>query len=314
MAYSPPEPHDQGELAVGDGNRVHWEVSGNPAGRPAVLLHGGPGSGISPGMRRWFDPAAYRVVAFDQRGCGRSTPRVDDPAVDLSTNTTQALVADTEALREHLGVERWTVAGGSWGTTLALAYAQAHSDRVAELVLSAVTTTTRREVEWITRAMGRVFPEAWARFRDGVPPGDRDGDLAAAYARLLADPDPAVRERAARDWCAWEDTHVSLGPGWSPDPRFDDPVFRAVFARLVTHYWAGAGFLPDGALLAGATRLAGIPGLLSHGRRDISGPLDTAWELSLRWPDAELVVVEEGHGGPGMTDAVVAFTDRFAGR
>ncbi|MGY1616367.1 prolyl aminopeptidase [Geodermatophilus sp. SYSU D00691] len=312
MARTPADPHDQGELAVGDGNRVHWEVSGNPDGRPAVLLHGGPGSGTSPGMRRWFDPAAYRVVAFDQRGCGRSTPRVDDPAVDLSTNTTQALVADAEALREHLGIERWTVAGASWGTTLGLAYAQAHPHRVAELVLAAVGTTTRREVDWITRAMGRVFPEAWARFRDGVPPGDRDGDLAAAYARLLADPDPAVRDRAARNWCAWEDTHVSLGPGWSPDPRFDDPVFRAVFARLVTHYWSHAAFLPDGALLDGAAALAGIPGLLAHGRRDISGPLEVAWLLSRRWPDAELVVVDEGHGGPGLTDAVVAFTDRHA--
>jgi len=308
------EPYDEGFLAVGDGNRLHWEVSGCPAGRPAVLLHGGPGAGSSPGMRRWFDPGAYRIASFDQRNCGRSTPSAADPAVDLSTNTTQALIEDIEALRTHLGIDRWTVAGGSWGTTLGLAYAQAHPERVAELVLAAVVTTTRAEVDWVTRAMGRVFPEAWARFRDGVPPADRDGDLAAAYARLLTSPDPDVRARAARDWCAWEDTHVSLGPGWEPDPRFGDPSFRAVFARLVTHYWSHAAFLPDGALLDGATRLAGIPGVLVHGRQDISAPADIPWELSRRWPDAELVIVGEGHGGRGMTEAVVAFTDRYATR
>jgi len=312
--YPEIEPHAEGMLPVGDGNVVHWEVSGNPDGRPAVVLHGGPGSGLAPGRRRWFDPSAYRIVQFDQRNCGRSTPRADDPAVDLSTNTTAALVDDVEALRRHLGVDRWLVSGTSWGTTLGLAYAEAHPGRVTEVVLAAVGTTGRREVDWITRQMGRIFPEEWARFRDGVPEADRDGDLSAAYARLLTSPDPAVRERAARDWCAWEDTHVSLGPGWSPDPRYDDPEFRTVFARLVTHYWSHAAFLPDGALLDSAGRLAGVPAVLIHGRRDVSGPLDVAWELARRWPAADLVVVDDGHGGTRMTEATVDATDRFAAR
>src|SRR4051812_42364483 len=202
-------------LEVGDGNRVYWEVCGDPHGRPAVVLHGGPGAGMAPGLRGLFDQAVYRVVSFDQRNCGRSTPSAADPATDLSANTTGALVQDIERLREHLGVDQWLVFGVSWGTTLALAYAQQHPDRVAQLLLLAVTTTTCREVEWITREMGRIWPEAWARFRNGVPDGEREGDLATAYHRLLESADAAVREAAARDWCAWEDVHVSLAPGWT---------------------------------------------------------------------------------------------------
>jgi len=306
------EPYDEGFLAVGDGNRLHWEVSGCPAGRPAVLLHGGPGAGSSPGMRRWFDPGAYRIASFDQRNCGRSTPSAADPAVDLSTNTTQALIEDIEALRTHLGIDRWTVAGGSWGTTLGLAYAQAHPERVAELVLAAVVTTTRAEVDWVTRAMGRVFPEAWARFRDGVPPADRDGDLAAAYARLLTSPDPDVRARAARDWCAWEDTHVSLDPAWQPNPRFEDPVFRLEFARLVTHYWSHRAFLPEGQLLRDADRLAGIPGVLVTGRMDVSGPPDIAWQLHRSWPGSELLIEEVAGHGTGQTQVLDGAFTRLA--
>ena len=316
-SYPEIEPYDQGLLEAGDGQLVHWEVCGNPDGKPAVVLHGGPGSGCNPGMRRLFDPGAYRVVLFDQRGCGRSRPNAADPATDLSVNTTHHLLGDIERLRRHLGVERWLVFGGSWGTTLGLAYAERHPDRVTELVLSGIGTTRRHEVDWLTRGVGRLFPEQWARFRDGVPAADRDGDLAEAYARLLADPDPAVRERAARDWCRWEDSHVSVRPDHRPDPRYDDPVFRMVFARLVTHYWRHAAFLEDGALLAGAGRLAGIPGVLVHGRLDVSSPLDIAWELARAWPDAELVVLDEaGHSArdPGMTEAVVAATDRFARR
>jgi proline iminopeptidase len=315
--YPEVEPYDQGMLEVGDGQLVYWEMCGNPEGKPAVVLHGGPGSGCSAGMRRVFDPEAYRVVLFDQRGCGRSRPDAGDPATDLSVNTTHHLLGDIEQLRRHLGVERWLVFGGSWGSTLGLAYAERHPERVTEVVLIAIATTRRHEVDWITRQMGRLFPEEWARFRDGVPAADRDGDLADAYARLLADPDPAVRERAAHDWCRWEDTHVAIRPDHRPDPRYDDPAFRMTFARLVTHYWRHAGFLEDGVLLAEAGRLAGIPGVLIHGRMDVSGPLDTAWELARAWPGAELVVIAEaGHsaGDPGMTEATAAATDRFARR
>jgi proline iminopeptidase len=263
-------------------------------------------------MRRWFDPAAYRIVLLDQRGAGRSRPRASEPDADLSTNTTAALITDLEQLREHLGIARWLVSGGSWGVTLGLAYAQTHPERVSELVFAAVTAGTRRETDWITRDMGRIFPEAWERFAAGVPVGERDGDLAAAYSRLLHHPDPAVHEPAARRWCEWEDTHVSAAPGHEPDPRYHDPEFRLAFARLVTHYWSHGCFLHDGQLLRDVDRLAGIPGVLVHGRLDISGPLDTAWHLARAWPGAELVVVEsDGHGGPGMLDALLDGTDRF---
>ncbi|WP_187350555.1 prolyl aminopeptidase [Glycomyces terrestris] len=315
--YPHVEPYEHGMLDVGDGNRVYWEASGNPEGKPALALHGGPGSGAGALWRRMFDPEAYRIVVFDQRGCGLSTPDAADPETPLAANTTGHLIADIELLREHLGVDRWLVLGGSWGTTLGLAYAERHPDRVSELVLFSVTNTSCREVEWITRDMGRVFPEEWARFRDVVPASERDGDLAAAYARLLADPDPAVRDRAAREWCRWEDVHVSTAPGHEPDPRFEDPRFRMRFARLVTHYWSHAGFMDDGQLLRDAGRLAGIPGVLIHGRLDISGPADIPWNLAQVWPDAELILVsDEGHGVSGSTtaDAIVAATDRFRGR
>lgn len=313
--YPPTEPAGQGMLAVGDGNTIFWQVHGNPDGRPAVCLHGGPGSGCSGWWARFFDPARYRIVLMDQRGCGRSLPNAGDPTTDLATNTTQHLIADLERLREHLGIERWLVFGGSWGSTLGLAYAQAHPDRTERLVLFSVVTTTRREVDWITRQMGRIFPAQWARFRDGVPADDRDGNLADAYARLLADPDPAVRDRAARDWCDWEDTHVAIRADHKPDPRFADPALRMTFARLVTHYWRHAGFLEEDVLIREAWRLDGIPGVLVTGRLDVSSPSDIAWHLAQRWRGAELVVVDDaGHGTgyPSMSQAVVGALDRIA--
>jgi len=309
------EPYDSGMLDVGDGHRIAWEVSGRPDGKPAVVLHGGPGSGSAPWMRRMFDPDAYCIVLFDQRNCGRSTPHASEPDVDLSANTTHHLIADCEELRVHLGVERWLVWGGSWGTTLGLAYAEAHPERVSELVLVSVGTTTHREVEWVTRAMGRVFPEEWERFRDGVPEDSRDGDLATAYSRLLASDDAGTRERAAAAWCAWEDTHVATQPGYHHDTRYDDARFRMGFARLVTHYWANVAFLAGDQLLRDAGRLAGIPGVLIQGRLDISGPPETAWRLTRVWPDAELVLVDDaGHGAghPTVMQAILAATDRFA--
>jgi proline iminopeptidase len=253
------------------------------------VLHGGPGSGCNPGWRRYFDPMAYRVVLFDQRGCGRSVPHAGDVSVDLAANTTLHLIADIERLRWQLGIERWLVFGGSWGSTLGLAYAEAYPKRVSEMVLFSIVTTTRGEVEWVTRAMRRLFPAQWTRFRDGVPATERDGSLVEAYSRLLHDPDASVREKAARDWCAWEDTHVAVRSDYRPDPRYDDPVFRMCFARLVTHYWSHAAWLDDGVLLREAGKLAGIPGVLVHGRLDVSGPPDIAWELAQAWPDAELV-------------------------
>lgn len=315
--YPDIEPYDHGMLDVGDGNHVYWETCGNPDGKPAVVLHGGPGSGCTPGWRRYFDPGAYRVVLFDQRGCGRSTPHASDPAVDLATNTTHHLCVDIELLRRHLGIDRWLVFGGSWGSTLGLVYAETHVHCVSEMVLFSVVTTTRREVEWVTRDMGRIFPAQWARFRDSVPQAERDRRLVDAYGRLLQDHDPAVRAKAAKDWCEWEDTHVAVHAGHQPDPRYEDPTFRMVFARLVTHYWRHAAWLDDGILLRDATKLAGIPGVLVHGRLDVSGPPDIAWHLAQAWPDAELVLVDDaGHGSsePGMTEALVAATDRFADR
>ncbi|MBB6351020.1 prolyl aminopeptidase [Nonomuraea muscovyensis] len=309
--YSPIEPYDQGMLDVGDGNQMYWEVSGNPAGKPAVIVHGGPGGAASANWRRYHDPEAYRIVLFHQRGCGRSTPDAGLLETDLSANTTQHLVADMELLREHLRIEKWQLLGVSWGSTLSLAYAQQYRERVSELILFAVTAGRRKEIEWITRDVGRIFPQEWERFRDAVPAQDRDGNLAAAYAKLLAD--PRTREEAARAWCEWEDTHVSLDPKHRPSPLFEDPVLRMTFARLVTHYWANDCFLPDtGDLVKQAHLLEGVPGVLVHGKLDVSGPLETAWELHKNWPGSELVVVvDEGHGGTGMVARVIAATDRF---
>lgn len=313
--YREIEPYDHGMLDVGDGNLVYWEVCGNPTGKPAVMFHGGPGSGCVPGWRRYFNPAAYRTLLFDQRACGRSIPYAGDPGVDLGANTTQHLIADIEQLRRHLGIERWLVVGGSWGSTLALAYAERFPERVSEMVLFSVVTTSRREALWVTRDVGRYFPDKWARFRDGVPVTQRDGDLVAAYYGLLNDPDPSVREKAARDWCRWEDAHVAARPDHRPDPRYDDPSFRMAFARLVTHYWHHAGFLEDGALLRDAGRLAGIPAVLIHGRLDLSSPLDVPWQLSHAWLGSELIVVDDaghGTGEPGMRESVLGAIDRFA--
>lgn len=313
--YPPIEPYESGMLDVGDDHRIYWEACGNPDGIPAVYLHGGPGSGSTSGARRYFDPDAYRVVIFDQRGAGRSRPLASDPDADLTANTTDHLIADMEQLREHLGIERWTVFGVSWGATLAQAYAHTHRDRVDALVLALVTTTSRREVRWITEEMGRVFPREWDHFAGYVPDRLRHLPLVDAYAELLFDDDPAVVEQAAREWCTWEDTHVSLVPGYEPNPRYDDPEFRLRFARLVTHYWRHAGFLGEDQLLRDAERLNGIPGVLIHGRYDVSSPLETAWRLSQRWTTSRLEVIDDmGHGGGSFTGAVVGALDEIAAR
>lgn len=291
------EPNESGLLDVGDGNEMYWETCGNPVGEPVLFLHGGPGSGSSPGQRRLFDPARFRSVLLDQRGSGRSRPIAGGPAVDLSVNTTSHLIADIELVREHLQIDEWHVIGFSWGTTLALAYAESFPERITGLVLGLVTMTTRREVSWITEGVGRIFPQQWERFSQAVPEQYQSMPLVDAYGEMLNSPDPAVRDHAALEWCAWEDAHVSLTPGHKPSPQFEDPAFRYLFARLVTHYWRNGAFLPEGQLLANAPKLNGIPGTMIHGRYDVSSPLDTAWELNKRWMTGALHVLDDaGHG------------------
>ncbi|MFD9896470.1 prolyl aminopeptidase [Amycolatopsis sp. NPDC059027] len=311
--YPEIEPYEHGMLDVGDGHSLYWEVCGNPAGKPAVVVHGGPGTGCSAGLRRYFDPARYRVVLFDQRGCGRSTPHASAPDADLSANTTDHLVRDMELLRAHLGVERWLVFGGSWGCNLGLVYAERHPDRVSEMVLMALATGRQCEVELLIRGLGAMFPAAFAEFRAGVPDDERDGDLSVAYHRLLMDPDPAVHHEAARRWCAWED---AILPDLPPDDRFADPVYRLAFARLVTHYFSNGSWLEDGVVLREAGKLAAIPGVLAAGVLDLGNLAGTPWELNRAWPGSELVMVGgSGHtvSTEGMRDVLVGATDRFAG-
>ena len=312
--YPETEPDEQGMLEVGGGNVVYWETSGNPRGKPAVVLHGGPGSGCSPRFGKLFDPSAYRLVQFDQRGCGRSRPHASAPDADLTTNNTENLITDIELLRRHLDIDRWLVFGGSWGSTLALAYAEAHPGRVTEMILFGVTTGRHSEFDWTFRGgLARFFPEQWDRLHAGVPTADRDGDIVEAYHRLLYDPDPAVRERATEAWCMWE----SATPDWPPQTglaeRFSDPDYALAFARIVTHYVRHNAWLEDGSLLRGAAVLADMPGVLVNGRFDFQAPIGNAWELKRVWPGAELVIVEDaGHGASaGLTRELILATDRF---
>lgn len=314
--YPPIEPYDSGLLDVGDGNRIYWETSGSPDGKPAVVVHGGPGSGGHRSSRRSFDPERYRLVIFDQRGCGESLPHASDLATDISANTTHHLIADMERLREHLGIERWLLYGGSWGSTLILAYAIRFPERVSEIVITGVTMSRHEELDWLYRGVGRFFPEAWARFRDAVPEGERD-DLLAAYARLTESPDPAVREQATWDWLAWEDAVVSLEENGNPTAYSDrEPDDALAFVRICAHYAVHDAWLEDGEILANAHRLAGITGVLMHGRHDLGSPLENAWSLAQAWPGAELVVVQDsGHtGSDTFRRLCVATTNRLAPR
>lgn len=315
--YPPIEPYAHGMFDAGDGQRIYVEECGNPDGKPAVVLHGGPGSGCTPFQRRFFDPARYRVVLFDQRGCGRSTPHAGDVRTSLEVNTTWHVLADIERLRAHLGIDRWLVFGGSWGATLGLLYAETHPDRVSALVLGGVTTTRRREVDWLFRGgVAPLFPAEWAALLAGIPAGMDRSDPVEAYARLLADPGPAVREAAAVNWCRWESASVSATPGPALAARFEDQAYRLAFARIVTHYFRHDAWLEEGQILRDAGRLSGIPGVMVQGRLDLQAPLLTAWELSRAWPDGELVVIDNaGHAShePGVPEQLVAATDRFAG-
>jgi proline iminopeptidase len=316
------EPYETGMLDTGDGNLIYWETCGNPGGVPVLIVHGGPGSGCSTGVRSSFNPERHRVILFDQRNCGRSTPHASDPAADMSLNTTQHLIRDMEQLREHLGVAKWLLRGVSWGATLALAYAETHPQRVSGVLLVSVTSTRRSEVDWLYRGAGRMFPEAWARFRDYAAavdyrlPTDTEPPvegLLMRYVQLMEDPDPAVRARTAAQWLAWEDAVISMESNGSPgnySNRPDDA--KLAFVRICSHYFANGGFLADGVLIRDAGKLAGIPGILVHGRSDLGGPVITAWELARAWPGAELIVIaDSGHtGSAAMREAL----DSAAGR
>jgi proline iminopeptidase len=303
-------------LDVGDGHEIYWEQCGNHAAKPAVVLHGGPGSGAIPWWRTLFDEDTYRPVLFDQRGCGRSRPHAGAPTADLSANTTHHLIADIERLREHLGIERWLVLGGSWGSTLALAYAQAHPDRVLGLVLRGIFLATAREIDWFMHGIANVFPEAWRAFTAFLPPGERD-DLLGNYHRRLTDPDPAVHLPAAQAWDRYEGACSTLLPQPDAIAKFDSDAAALAIARLEAHYFVHRGFLREGQLLAAVPTLRHIPCTIVQGRYDMVCPPITADALARAWPEAEYIVVPDaGHSvrEPGITRELVAAVRRLQKR
>ncbi|MEU6586717.1 prolyl aminopeptidase [Nocardia sp. NPDC046763] len=312
--YPPIEPYEQGMLDVGDGQRLYYEVSGNPDGKPAVFLHGGPGGGTSPYHRQFFDPEAYRIILVDQRGCGRSTPHIADGA-SLEHNTTWHLVADIERLRTHLGVEQWLVFGGSWGSTLALSYAQAHPDRVTELVLRGIFLLRRKEIDWYYNgSAGYVYPDEWEKFLAPVPEAERGQDLIEVYHRLLHSPDAALATDAAVAWSTWEGATSSLLPQPDRVAESADPRFALAFARIENHYFVNHGFLDEGQLLRDIGRIAHIPGVIVQGRHDVVCPATSAWDLHRAWPGSELhLVPDAGHAAlePGITHHLVEATDKY---
>lgn len=310
------EPYATGMLDVGDGQQIYWEECGNPQGKPVVFLHGGPGGGASAGVRRLFDPARYRVILFDQRGCGRSLPHASEPGADLSTNTTWHLVDDLERLREDRGVARWQVFGGSWGSALALAYAEEHPDRVTELVLRGVFTLRRSELDWYYNGgVGNLVPEWRASFLAPLGGSDFEGDAIEAYRQLLWDPDPAVHGPAGVAWTTFEGATITLEQDESLVAAFREPAFALAFARIENHYFANAGWFTEGQLIQNADRLKDIPGVIVQGRYDLATPAVTAWDLHRAWPTAELKIVTAGHAHsePAIAAELVAATDRFAG-
>ncbi len=315
ILYPEVEPYASGMLPVGDGHRVYWETSGDPEGRPVVLLHGGPGGGTSPWQRRFFDPARYRIVLVDQRACGRSEPHASEPDADLAAVTTWHLVADLERLREHLGIERWQVFGGSWGSALALAYAQAHPERVSELVLRGIFTLRRDELDWFYEGGAQaLFPDLWEAYVAPIPTGER-GRMIEAYHRRLTHPDPDVHVPAAIAWAVWEASTLTLRSRPDAIEEASDPRTAVAFARIENHFFRHRGWLREGQLIEDAHRLRDIHGVIVQGRYDVCTPMMTAWALHRAWPEAELVVVEDaGHAAvePGIARALRAATDRFA--
>jgi proline iminopeptidase len=306
--FAPIEPHRTGMLRADPRHSLYWEVSGNPEGRPVVFLHGGPGAGASPDHRRFFDPAHYRIIVFEQRGAGRSTP-----LGELTDNTTQHLIADIESLRDSLGVARWQVFGGSWGSTLALAYAQAHPERVTALVLRGIFLCTAAEIDWFLHGMGRFFPENWARFVEPIPAAER-GDLLGAYYRRLSDPDPAVHLPAARAWSLYEGGCSTLTPSEETLTAFGADRMALGIGRIEAHYFVNRGFLAENQLLDNLERIRAIPAAIVQGRYDVICPVATADALHRAWPEADyLVVPDAGHSAmePGIRRALVAATERF---
>lgn len=309
--YPEIEPFATGRLAVDGRHTLYFEQCGNPDGKPVVMLHGGPGAGCNAKMRRFHDPAKYRIVLFDQRGAGRSTPHAD-----LVDNTTWDLVGDIEKLRTHLGIERWQVFGGSWGSTLALAYAQAHPDRVTELVLRGIFMLRRWELAWFYQeGASRMFPDAWEHYLAPIPESER-GDLIAAYHRRLTSDDEATRLAAAKAWSIWEGgtSYLHIDPNYTSS--HGDPKFALAFARIENHYFTNGGFFEaEDQLLRDVDRIADIPGVIVQGRYDVVCPAQSAWELHKAWPRAQLTITPaSGHSAfePENIDALVAATDRFA--
>ncbi|MFZ2512783.1 MAG: prolyl aminopeptidase [Gordonia sp. (in: high G+C Gram-positive bacteria)] len=310
--YPSLEPYAAGHLAVGDGQEIYWECSGNPDGKPVVFVHGGPGGGTSGEQRRFFDPARYRIVLFDQRGCGKSRPHIADGA-DLSVNHTQALIADLERLREHLAIEAWQVFGGSWGSTLGLAYAQTHPERVTELVLRGIFLLRRSEIDWYYNGgAAHIFPDEWERYLAPIPVDERSGDLVAAYHRRLTGTDKDLAQRAASAWTRWENrtSHLLPQKNSAEGDRFD-----LAFASIENHYFVNHGFLDEGQLLANIEAIRHIPAVIVQGRYDVVCPMRSAWDLHRAWPQAQLKIIDDaGHASfePGIVDQLVAATDHFA--
>lgn len=309
--YPEIEPYASGWLDVGDGHSIYWERIGTPGAKPAVYLHGGPGGGMSPNQRRVFDPSRYDALLFDQRGCGKSKP-----FASLENNTTWDLVADIEKLREMVGVEQWLVFGGSWGSTLALAYAQTHPQRVTELVLRGIFTLRRDELLWYYQhGASLLFPDKWEKFIAPIPEAER-GDLMAAYRKRLVDPDGEVRLNAAREWSRWEGETITLLPDPSVSNAFYDPEFALAFARIENHYFVHHGWMDEGQLIRDVAKLRDIPSVIVQGRYDIACPAQTAWDLHKAWPEAEFILVEgEGHAlsQPGILHHLIIAADRLAG-
>ena len=308
--YPPIEPFDSGYLTVGDGHEIYFEQCGNPRGKPAVFVHGGPGAGGDANARRFFDPAGYRIVVFDQRGAGRSLPHAS-----LVANTTWHLVADMERLRQHLSIDRWLVFGGSWGSTLALAYAETHPNAVTELVLRGIFLLRRVELQWFYQhGASMVFPELWQEFLAPIPPAERH-DLLAAYHSRLTGTDAEAQLAAARAWSIWEGATSSLWPNAARAAQFGAQQFALALARIEAHYFVNRGFFAEeDQLLTGVEAIRGIPAVIVHGRYDVVCPIDTAFKLHQRWPEADLrVVIDAGHSAyePGITAELVTATDRF---
>lgn len=318
--YPAIEPYLSGLLDVGDGHRVYWEECGSPDGKPVVFVHGGPGGGSSPLHRRFFDPHRYRIILLDQRGCGRSLPHASAPDADLSANTTWHLVADLERLRVARGVDRWQVFGGSWGSALALAYAERHPDVVTELVLRGIFTLRRSELDWYYNGgAANLAPAWWERFE--APLRARWGSLPhgfdriAAYHELLLDPDPAVHGPAGVAWTTWEAATSTLEYSQAMVDEFSDPAFALAFARIENHYFVNAGWLREGQLIADVDAIRHIPAVIVQGRYDLPCPAVTAWDLHRAWPEADFRLVHAGHAvtEPAIAAELIAATTAFAG-